>query len=139
MGTKGKKVLIVDGGASSNFPIWLFDRLDATPSWPTFGFLLDERKGQPGLPVPSIGLLYEMAMSVINTGMGAMDKRLSEHDDYRTARRRTLGVNTTAFGLSETDRRSFSRRATTTPLISSNASTGATTWKSSAASRSYWL
>ena len=102
MGTKGKKVLIVDGGASSNFPIWLFDRLDATPSWPTFGFLLDERKGQPGLPVPSIGLLYEMAMSVINTGMGAMDKRLSEHDDYRTARRRTLGVNTTAFGLSET-------------------------------------
>ena len=101
MGRKGKKVLIVDGGVSSNFPIWLFDRLDRTASWPTFGFLLDESKGTRDRSVPSIGILIEMAKSVINTGMGALDKRLSEHDQYRTSRLRTLGVNTTDFGLAQ--------------------------------------
>ncbi len=102
MGQKGKKVLIVDGGISSNFPIWLFDRLDKSPRWPTFGFLLDEAKraaGERSQPVAGIGGLLDMAMAVIGTGMGALDKRLSGHDEYRTARLRTLRVSTSAFGL----------------------------------------
>ncbi|MBI4298702.1 MAG: patatin-like phospholipase family protein [Chloroflexi bacterium] len=100
MGKKGKKVLIVDGGISSNFPIWLFDTMDRRPTWPTFGFLLDETKGTKGHSISSIGNLIDMALSVVTTGMGAMDKRLSEHDQYRTTRLRTLRVNTTSFGLS---------------------------------------
>lgn len=37
-GPKGNKVYIVDGGLLSNFPIWIFDREEGTPRWPTFGF-----------------------------------------------------------------------------------------------------
>lgn len=99
MGYEGHEVLIVDGGVSSNFPIWLFDRLDKRPSWPTFGFLLDEKKGKPSRPPRVTRFLTDLAMSVIGTGMGAMDKRMSEHDKYRTARLRTLDVSTTKFGL----------------------------------------
>ncbi|MBI2288331.1 MAG: patatin-like phospholipase family protein [Chloroflexi bacterium] len=100
MGQKGQQVLIVDGGVSSNFPIWLFDRLDKTPRWPTFGFLLDESKGTPTRRPRVARFLTDLAISVVGTGMGAMDKRLSEHDQYRTARLRTLQVRTTQFGLS---------------------------------------
>ena len=98
-GQKGQRVLVVDGGVSSNFPIWLFDRLDKSPRWPTFGFLLDETKGTPTEPPRVTRFLTDLAMSVVSTGIGAMDKRLSDHDQYRTARLRTLEVSTTAFGL----------------------------------------
>ena len=107
-GQKGQPVLIVDGGPSSNFPIWLFDRLDKVPEWPTFGFLLDETKGIPAQHARITGLLIDLAVSLISTGMGARDKRLSLHDAYRTARLSTRfqtkagtkEVKTTDFGLS---------------------------------------
>lgn len=107
-GQKGQPVLIVDGGVSSNFPIWLFDRLHETPRWPTFGFLLDESKGTPAQHARVTGLIIDLAASVIFTGMGAMDKRLSKHDEYRTAKLgtrlqtegKTKQVGTTDFGLS---------------------------------------
>jgi NTE family protein len=86
MGEKGQPVYIVDGGVCSNFPIWLFDRLDKRPPWPTFGFLLDEKKGQPNQYARITGLLLDLAFSVVGTGIGAMDKHLSEHDKYRTVR-----------------------------------------------------
>ncbi len=107
MGEKGQPVLIVDGGVSSNFPIWLFDRLDKTPPCPTFGFLLDESKGSPAPYARITGLLIDLAASVISTGMGAMDKRLSEHDKYRTAKLGTSikdkKVRTTDFGLNSSE------------------------------------
>ena len=90
----------MDGGVSSNFPIWLYDTLNRTPTWPTFGFLLDENKATSGQLILSIGNLIDMAVSVVTTGLGAMDERLNDHDEYRTARLRTLRVNTTDFGLS---------------------------------------
>ena len=99
-GCKGRRALIVDGGISSNFPIWLFGRLDRVPRWPTLGFLLDEAKGKAGgHSIKPMWNLIVLAISVINTGMGAMDKRLDLHDQYRTARLGTDGVNTTDFGL----------------------------------------
>ena len=100
MGEKGPRVSILDGGVSSNFPIWLFDRRGREPRWPTFGFLLDEQKGRSRLPVRSVNDLIDLAKGVVLTGIGAMDKRLSDHDNYRTARLRTRGVKTTEFGLS---------------------------------------
>lgn len=87
------------GGVSSNFPIWLFDRTEQKPRWPTFGFLLDEQKGRGQLSVRGVNDLIDLAAGVVLTGIGAMDKRLSDHDKFRTARLRTLGVKTTAFGL----------------------------------------
>ena len=38
----GEQHVIVDGGMLSNFPVWLFDRRDGEPRWPTFGLLLVE-------------------------------------------------------------------------------------------------
>ncbi len=102
MGQKGQRVLIVDGGVSSNFPIWLFDHYEKPPRRPTFGFLLDEKKGTPTKSSRVTGFLVDMAASIINTGMGAMGKRLCPHDESRTARLSTMGVKTTEFGLSTT-------------------------------------
>ena len=99
-GRKGKQVLIVDGGVSSNFPIWLFDRLNKIPDRPTFGFLLDESKGTATKPPRVTRFLTDLTISVIGTGIGAMDKRMSEHDKCRTAPLQTMGVGTTDFGLS---------------------------------------
>lgn len=99
-GRRGKQVLIVDGGVSSNFPIWLFDRLNKIPDRPTFGFLLDESKGIASKPPRVTRFLTDLAISVIGTGIGAMDKRMSDHDIYRTAKLQTMGVGTTEFGLS---------------------------------------
>ncbi|MCI0437795.1 MAG: patatin-like phospholipase family protein [Chloroflexi bacterium] len=101
-GRKGKEVIIVDGGITSNFPIWLFDRLDKVPPWPTFGFLLDETRGVAGgRAVRSIFTYLGMVSAIFKASSGAMDKRLSAHDEYRTARLKTLKVRTTQFGLSE--------------------------------------
>lgn len=83
----------------------MFDRLDKTPRWPTFGFLLDESKSTPTRPPRVTRFLTDLAMSVIGTGIGAMDKRLSEHDQYQTARLRTLQVRTTEFDLGTTEQR----------------------------------
>ncbi|MEX2247062.1 MAG: patatin-like phospholipase family protein [Dehalococcoidia bacterium] len=102
-GPKGRMVEIVDGGVSSNFPIWIFDRTDGLPpTRPTFGFLLDESRKPSGTRasgVPRIWTVAALARHVIHSGIGAMDKRLSAHNKYRTARLRTLGVETTDFGL----------------------------------------
>jgi NTE family protein len=114
-GKKGQPVLIVDGGVSSNFPIWLFDRMDKTPRWPTFGFLLDESKGVPAQHARITGLIIDLAASVISTGMGAMDKRLSQHDEYRTAKlgtiiridSKTKQIGTTNFGLSPDEQKAL--------------------------------
>jgi NTE family protein len=99
MGQPGRQVLIVDGGVSSNYPIWLFDRAGGKPRWPTFGFLLDEKRDAPVQRARTSRFLTDLAMSVVGTGIGAMDKRLSKHDEYRTAFLRTLQVSTTEFGL----------------------------------------
>ena len=47
-----KRCQFTDGGASSNFPIHMFD--DALPAWPTFGMWLDRRK--PDFPDEDVWL-----------------------------------------------------------------------------------
>ncbi len=95
----GKPCLIVDGGVSSNFPIWLFDRPASAgpPQRPTFGFLLDE-----GAKIHSTRTVLGLVWSTFHTGMGAMDRRLSPWDADRTIRMPTGGVSTTDFDLPAT-------------------------------------
>lgn len=93
----GKKCLIVDGGASSNYPIWLFDRPSSAgrPERPTFGFLLDE-----GTKLHRICTFLGLLWNTVNTAAGAMDRRLSPWDADRTIRIPVGGVSTTDFNLS---------------------------------------
>ena len=96
-----KKASIIYGGVSSNFPIWIFDRGDGAPRRPTFGFLLDEQKGRARPSFRYVSDVIDLVLGLVLTGIGAMDKRLGEHDKYRTARLRTCGVSAMDFGLSE--------------------------------------
>ena len=92
---------IVDGGVSSNYPIWWFDSTSkAGPRYPTFGFLLDESAGAQPEPPQPVRWLYDYAASVIQAGIGAIDRILDAHDEARTIRIPTLGVATTDFDLS---------------------------------------
>jgi NTE family protein len=110
---RGQTIEIVDGGVSSNFPIWIFDRTDGQPpTRPTFGFLLDESRtpgGSGASRVPRIWTLAALARHVIGSGIGAIDHRLSPHNTYRTARLQTLGAETTDFGLSAERQRALYR------------------------------
>jgi NTE family protein len=92
---------IVDGGVSSNYPIWWFDSTSkAGPRYPTFGFLLDESAGAQAEPPQPVRWLYDYAASVVQAGIGAIDRILDAHDEARTIRIPTLGVATTDFDLS---------------------------------------
>ncbi|HXG35541.1 MAG TPA: patatin-like phospholipase family protein [Dehalococcoidia bacterium] len=100
----GKPCLLVDGGVSSNYPIWLFDRPAGAgrPLRPTFGFLLDEGVRFHDIRTP-LGLLW----NVFHTAQGAMDRRLSPWDEDRTVRIPVRGVRATQFTLSPSQQRSL--------------------------------
>jgi NTE family protein len=90
---------VVDGGLSSNYPIRYFDSHVAEgPRFPTFGFLLDERLSHSGAPKKVRGIA-DFASHVVQAGIGAIDRILTEHDDARTIRIPTLGVGTIDFDV----------------------------------------
>lgn len=91
---------IVDGGVSSNYPIWLFDAPSA-PTAPTFGFLLDEKKGTPAKPTKPVKHIAGFLAGVVGTGIGAIDRILSKHDEARSIRIPTCGVGTAEFDLKQ--------------------------------------
>ncbi len=91
---------IVDGGVSSNYPIWLFDSPSA-PTAPTFGFLLDEKKGTPAKPTKPVKHIAGFLAGVVGTGIGAIDRILSKHDEARSIRIPTCGVGTAEFDLKQ--------------------------------------
>lgn len=100
----GGRCHIVDGGVSSNFPIWILDAAPGTPPrYPTFGFLLDEGKGADGKPltpkVTPVRWLGGLAMDIISAGIGVIDRVQSEHTRRRTVCIPTLGVGTADFEL----------------------------------------
>jgi len=108
----GKKVVIVDGGMLSNFPVWLFDRKGQPPRWPTFGLLLaepdpreeigkrldnEEELGEPG---SIVDFLKNMALTM----MAAHDRMYLDNATYaRTVALPTLGVGTTQFDIERGD------------------------------------
>src|SRR5579875_3819730 len=94
-GRLGRSVL-VDGGVTSNFPIWLFDA-PGEPAWPTFGFRLvgqnpDRRRIIAG-PV-------SLATAVVAAWLGAEEEReLAAPHAARCIDVPSLGVGTTEFSL----------------------------------------
>jgi len=104
----GAEHLLVDGGMLSNFPVWLFDRKEKEPRWPTFGLLLAEE--DPKVPIghrlpgeePGIerGSLIDYLKSLASTMMEAHDRLYLEDATYaRTITIPTRGVGTTDFDL----------------------------------------
>jgi NTE family protein len=104
----GQEHLIVDGGALSNFPVWLFDAEGREPRWPTFGLMLVEP--DPKVPIGhrleaedhgvERGSLIDYLKSLAGTMMAAHDRLYLENATYaRTIPIPTLGVGTTEFDI----------------------------------------
>lgn len=103
----GKKVLIVDGGVLSNYPVWLFDtEHEREPRWPTFGFRLSAARqvGEKASP-NKINNPLQMAWSIYRTMLKAHDRlHIEEQDAVRTIFIPTGDVNTTDFDLTDKQR-----------------------------------
>jgi NTE family protein len=72
----GKDAVLVDGGISSAFPVFLFDR--PAPRWPTWGFRLHAGMGAEQPSHREIGGLdwpADMAWAILDTAMNASDRR----------------------------------------------------------------
>ena len=102
-----EKVVIVDGGMLSNFPVWLFDA-KGVPDWPTFGLLLVEpdlrshlgTQIEPPRKERGVAALVDYLKSLAQTMMAAHDRLYVEQADYaRTIPIPTLGVKTTEFNV----------------------------------------
>jgi len=101
---------IVDGGISSNYPIWLFDSYSAAgPRFPTFGFMLDETKDKPPEAYHTVTWLAPYAHNVFQSGFGAIDRILDAHARERTINIPTYDVGTTDFDLTEAQQQQLFR------------------------------
>jgi NTE family protein len=91
-----REAYIVDGGALSNYPVHLFDEL-GVPSWPTFGFKLQET----AVPKPAaIRGPVSLCLATYNAMFSAMDKRYIEETNWdRTIPIPTPGVSSIDFDL----------------------------------------
>jgi NTE family protein len=105
--TTGEKIVIVDGGMLSNFPVWLFDA-EGIPEWPTFGLLLVEpdlrshlgTQIEPPRKERGVAALVDYLKSLAQTMMAAHDRLYVEQAEYaRTIPIPTLGVKTTEFDI----------------------------------------
>ncbi len=103
-GAPGRSTM-VDGGMLSNFPVEVFDRQDgAAPRWPTFGIKLSGRPGQQRFPEPTKGP-FSLGLAMISTMTSWYDGMHIDRPDVlaRTIFVDTLGISSTAFGLSAAD------------------------------------
>lgn len=91
-----RKSYIVDGGILSNFPVWLFDSVEA-PQWPTFGFrLVEPGEGEPR----EINGILDFLSAMVSTMMEAHDARHIQDANFRrTIGIPTMGVRTTEFEI----------------------------------------
>jgi NTE family protein len=93
---------IVDGGITSNFPLWIYDddTPNKPPAWPTFGFrLVDRSESRPR----TVGGVTDLFSSMLKTMMVARDRRYSsQRHQGRVIDIDLTGLNVTAtsFGLS---------------------------------------
>ncbi|QZT32636.1 patatin-like phospholipase family protein [Caldalkalibacillus thermarum TA2.A1] len=91
-----KKVVVVDGGLLSNYPIWIFDSKQ-TPRWPTFGFRL---KGADRYQPMKISGPFSMFKAIFTTMMEAHDRRhIEDHDAIRTVFISVENIRATDFHL----------------------------------------
>jgi NTE family protein len=96
----GTPVDVVDGGVSSNYPIWRYDTTNpGGPSCPTFGFLLDETLGHAQAPSKPVRFVWDYAFNVVQSGIGAIDRIQNAHNEARTIKMRTYDVATAEFDI----------------------------------------
>jgi NTE family protein len=94
----GGGAFIVDGGITSNFPVWLFD-VDGIPKWPTFGFKFDINKKYKVYSKNSfINYLMDLGEALVDSYDEAC---LQEKDAVRTVPIPSLDVKTTDFGITK--------------------------------------
>lgn len=101
---RSEKAYVVDGGVLSNYPVHLFDER-GVPSWPTFGFKLQEAAN----PKPAtIRGPISLGLAIYSTMFSAMDRQYIEEKNWdRTIAIPTLGVGTTDFDLGEKKRQAL--------------------------------
>ncbi|MCC5438067.1 patatin-like phospholipase family protein [Clostridium botulinum] len=94
----GKEAYIVDGGITSNYPIWIFDVKDV-PRWPTFGFKLGN-DGDFNRTIENKDFISYI-VDVVETTIDSYDESyLRDKDKIRTISIPALGVKTTEFNIS---------------------------------------
>jgi len=93
---------IVDGGILSNFPVWIFD-VEGAPRWPTFGFrLIDSSVSNCSAGKTD---LFSYVIDIFEAMIGVDQSLfLRDKDSVRTVSIPTLGVKSTDFDLSSSDR-----------------------------------
>ncbi len=93
-----KEAYIVDGGITSNYPIWIFDVKDL-PRWPTFGFKLGN-SGEFNRTIENKDFISYI-VDVVETTIDSYDESyLRDKDKIRTISIPALGVKTTEFNIS---------------------------------------
>ncbi|NEZ46971.1 phospholipase [Clostridium niameyense] len=92
----GQDVYIVDGGLTSNYPIWIFD-VESVPRWPTLGFKLKKSKEKIICgKADFLSYVYDVADTVIEC---YDETYLNDKDKVRTISIPTLGVKSTDFHI----------------------------------------
>lgn len=98
---QGKKVLMVDGGLLSNYPVWLFD-VKKTPRWPTFGYRLRGAKEQGKAQIRGP---ISMFMAIVSAMLEAHDRRFVEKKDAaRTIFIPVENIKATDFTIAENEK-----------------------------------
>lgn len=98
--TSGNNIsFIVDGGVSSNFPIWIFD-VAGVPRWPTFGFKLVEPKISRAKlgKIDTVSYISDIIDTMVNR---REDMFIRDKDSVRIVSIPTLDIKTTEFSLSK--------------------------------------
>ncbi|MGE5702207.1 MAG: patatin-like phospholipase family protein [Clostridia bacterium] len=96
---------IVDGGALSNYPIWLFD-VDGIPRWPTFGFRFSEQGPNPELLKRKGVIAYSKA--IITTLLSAQEQiYVKTANAVRTIFIPTLQTKITHFSINEEEKQAL--------------------------------
>lgn len=101
----GKEGVLVDGGVTSAYPVFLFDK--AQPSHPTWGFRLfggspPEKAAYQAIHGPTWAV--EMLLGVLDTSMNALDKLEMKAYASRTVSIPTGDVSTLNFSLSQAEK-----------------------------------
>ncbi|MFO7248477.1 MAG: patatin-like phospholipase family protein [Bacillota bacterium] len=99
--TGRRRIVFVDGGLLSNFPVWLFD-VKGRPRWPTFGFrMVAKHEGQARTITGPVSYVK----ALIYTMLEAHDKRhVEKADAVRTIFISDCGIRTTQFDLTDADK-----------------------------------
>lgn len=92
----GQDIYIVDGGLTSNYPIWIFD-VESVPRWPTLGFKFKKSKEKI---ICGKSDFFSYVYDVADTVIECYDETyLNDKDKVRTISIPTLGVKSTDFHI----------------------------------------